>query len=153
MRQPLNVMLSVKPHNADAMTVREHFQLIRRIANLYSEVARRNDFPATYVRVSETLPDNSFRHFHLACYVPVRSRERFIALAFGWMPQPDEIDARPISQKMQWLPNGKSKSSLGYMIKNMTPQAAYFSPFLRKKGGIVEGSRWGCSLNLKRRLR
>lgn len=43
-------------------------------------------------------------------------------------------------------------SVLGYLIKNMTPQAAYGRNRIRKKGGPVVGKIWGCSRNLKARL-
>lgn len=149
---PLNVLVSAKPHNADTMSLEDLCKLFDRIKNLYGQFARRHRFTITYIWVRETLPDNSKDHLHLLCHVPKCLRARFMALAVDWLPLPREMDVRPATQAVRWLHNGKCKSAGGYLCKNMTPQAAYKRPYLRKKGGMVMGQRWGCSHNLKAEL-
>jgi len=151
-RLPLNVLISVRPEGVDAMTIHAKRKLYRRIVGNYREHARRNGYVAAYIEVVETLVGDTHENLHIACHVPTKLRAAFIERAFGWLPNAAEIDARPCTRHVQWLKNGKSKSTLGYIIKNMTPQAAFKSPYLRKRGGGVWGRRWNCSHNLKRFL-
>jgi len=152
MRLPLNVFLSVKPENSDTMTVEALCTLFDRIKNLYGEFARRHRFKITYLWVRESLADGTREHLHMLCHVPKPHQERFFALANDWMPLPSEMDVRPASQVVRRMSRGKQGSALGYLVKNMTSQAAYRRPYIWKKGGPIMGHRWGCSRNLKARL-
>jgi len=136
MRLPLNVFLSVKPENSDTMTVEALCTLFDRIKNLYGEFARRHRFKITYLWVRESLADGTREHLHMLCHVPKPHQERFFALA----------------QVVRRMSRGKQGSALGYLVKNMTSQAAYRRPYIWKKGGPIMGHRWGCSRNLKARL-
>lgn len=130
MRLPLNVFLSVKPENSDTMPVEERCQLFDRIKNLYGEFARRHQIKIAYLWVRETLADGTREHLHMLCHVPKRHQERFFALAVEWMPLPGEMDVRPATQVVHRMGGSKQGSALGYLIKNMTSQAAYKRPHI-----------------------
>lgn len=145
----LNVRIDVRPRNVDDMTVQERIARFQRILKNYAAFARRRRFTPAYLHTRESLVGDVSEHLHIACHVPARYCASFIRCVFNWCEGPDEISARPCTNRTTWLKTGKCKSALGYMIKNMTPQAAYGRPYIRTKGGGLWGKRWGCSHNLK----
>jgi hypothetical protein len=72
---------------------------------------------------------------------------------FDWLPGAAEVDVGQ-SHHRTWIDgNGRRHSAVGYISKQMTPQAWYGRGLIRKPGGPVLGKRGGTTRNLDRRAR
>jgi hypothetical protein len=80
---------------------------------------------------------------HVLMHVPSRQRVKFDELVTGWFPGPGEADIATANQKTRFTWDGKHLSAIGYIAKQMTPQAWYKRHLIRKKGGPIFGKRGG----------
>jgi len=81
-------------------------------------------------------------------HVPVPHRRHFEDLVVGWYPGPGEVDVAPAHQRTRISWNGKRLSAIGYIAKQMTPQAWYRRGLIRKPGGPIVGKRGGVTTNI-----
>jgi hypothetical protein len=66
----------------------------------------------------------------------------------GWYPQPGAADVRHARQTIILTEAGNRMSAIGYIAKQMTPQAWYRRGLNRKAGGAILGKRGGVTRNL-----
>jgi hypothetical protein len=59
----------------------------------------------------------------------------------GWHPEPGAADVRHAHQNVILSENGNRRSAIGYIAKQMTPQAWYKRGLNRKAGGAILGKR------------
>jgi hypothetical protein len=88
-------------------------------------------------------------HFHVLVHVPSRKTDLFARTVWGWFDEIDDIHIRSANQRTFPLRvPGKLGSALGYITKQRTPQAAYRTTFLRRRGDPVLGKRYRITRNL-----
>lgn len=145
---PLNTLVTVRPLDERNMTMSEIGKDFLRIRNNYDGFARRNEFVPAFIWTREIYPDCTGEHMHLKCHVPKKYFENFRTRAIAWMPNVTELDVRKAGLSEYFAHDGKRHSSLLYIAKQMTPQAAFGSNLRRQKGGIILGQRWNASKNL-----
>lgn len=151
--RPLNALISLRPLDIDDITPRERSQLFAGFRNKLGVYARGRGFPPTFAWSREINPDNTGEHIHVLMHVPKRHRQHFEETVTGWFPGPAEMDVTSASQHTRISRNGKRLSAIGYISKQMTPQAWYKRGLIRKAGGAILGKRSGVSLNLDWRAR
>ena len=145
---PLNTLVTVRPCRAHVMAVPQLCSEFARIRNNYDGFARRQHITPAFVWTREIYPDNTGEHMHLKCHVPGKHFKHFRWRAFSWMPCPTEVNVRRAGLYETIARDGKRHSSLLYIAKQMTPQAAFGSNIRRMKGGVILGRRWYASRNL-----
>ena len=145
---PLNTMITLRPLDERNLSMPERCKEFLRIRNNYDGFARRTLFEPAFVWTREIFTNCTGEHMHLLCYVPQRRLPHLKLLALAWMPFPSEIDVRRAGVYEYTDGNGKRRSSLLYIAKQMTSQAVFGTNFIRQKGGIILGQRWNCSRNL-----
>jgi hypothetical protein len=67
-----------------------------------------------------------------------------------WFPEPGVVDVRPADQRVTISERGIRGSAIGYMSKQMTPQARWGRDLNRKAGGAILGKRGGVTRNIGR---
>src|SRR5262249_20722702 len=66
----------------------------------------------------------------------------------GWFPEPGAAHVQPADQRVFITETGKRMSAIGYLAKQMTPQAWYKRGLIRKPGGPILGNRGGVTRNI-----
>lgn len=148
MRRPLNTLLSLRPLSIDAISPADRCTLFASFRNKLGVYARAHGFTPAFVWSREVNLDGSGEHMHVLMHVPIRHRSRFEDTVIGWYPGPGEIDVTTASQRTRITYNGKRLSAIGYITKQMTPQAWYKRGLIRKAGGPILGKRGGVTNNL-----
>lgn len=144
---PLNAFITIRPFE-DAEPA-QHCDSAARIRNKLGVFARHRGFPFVAAWVREFDRDgNSGEHLHVLMHVPQRHFADLVDTVIGWFPEPTAADVRRADQKMRITDNGKCLSAIGYLAKQMTPQAAYKRGLIRKGGGPVLGKRGGVTRNI-----
>jgi hypothetical protein len=151
--RPLNVMISVRPIDIDETTTADRCRMLAALRNKLGVYTRLRGFEPTFVWSREVNPDGTGEHLHVLMHVPAKHRSDFEATLFGWYPGPAEADVRKADQRTRFTWNGKRHSAIGYICKQMTPQAWYGRGLTRKAGGPILGKRGGTTKNLDRRAR
>ncbi len=151
--RPLNVMVTVRPIGVNEMSPVEGCRLFSRIRNKLGVFARGKHLPVTFVWSREINPDGTGEHMHVLMHVPSRHRAKFDDLVTGWLPGPGEVDVTTATQKIRFTWSGKRLTAIGYLAKQMTPQAWYRRGMVRKAGGPIVGKRSGVTRDLDWRAR
>ncbi|MBV9393513.1 MAG: hypothetical protein JOZ84_03790 [Methylobacteriaceae bacterium] len=151
--RPLNLMISTRPIDVDELALVERCQLFAAVRNKLGVYARLRGFEPTFVWSREVNPDGTGEHMHVLMHVPSKYRAEFEQTVLGWLPGAAEIDVIRANQKTRFTWNGRRLSAVGYISKQMTPQAWYRRGLLRKPGGAVLGKTGGITKNLDRRAR
>ena len=145
--RPLNALVSIRPMNIDSMSPAERCQLFATVRNKLGVYARSQRVPVTFAWSREANLDGAGEH------MPARHRPHFDGLVIGWYPGPGEVDITTANQLTRLTWSGKRLSAIGYITKQMTPQAWYKRGLIRKTGGPVLGKRGGVTTNLDWRAR
>jgi hypothetical protein len=85
------------------------------------------------------------QHLHVLMHVPQRHWQHFEVTVVGWHLGPDEVDVTRAHQRTLISDNGKRRSAVGYILKQMNPQACWKRGLSRRKGGPILGKRGGVS--------
>jgi hypothetical protein len=139
LNRPLNRLMTVKP--GGDLSPGDHADLVALIWNKLGGWSRYHGggFYCVLVREKER---GGPEHFHALIHVPWRKTALFDRTLRGWFDEIDDVDIKPANQRTspRRVP-GKLGSALGYISKQRTPQAAYRTPFLRRRGDPVLGRR------------
>ena len=144
--RPLNVMLSTRPLADYDPTAFCRFAA--RVRNKLGCWARQRGvlFVAAWAR--ECNPDGTGEHLHVLMHVPPRHFSDLEEKIIAWFPEPGAADIRPADQRVFVTETGKRMSAIGYLAKQMTPQAWYRRGLIRKAGGPILGKRGGVTRNI-----
>jgi hypothetical protein len=130
------------------LTPAERCRAFASFRNKLGVYARHRRFPPTYAWSREINPDGTGEHMHVLMHVPSKHRPHFDDLVVGWYSGPGEVDVTTANQRTRITHNGKRFSAIGYITKQMTPQAWYKRGLVRKAGGPILGKRGGVTKNL-----
>lgn len=147
---PLNVLITFHPRETRAMCLEERLSEFKRIVNCYCQFGRQYGFSRAWLYTREVALGSFAEHLHLLCHVPKALRARLICNAEGWGREPSACRALPATTKGYWSREGYWFSSLLYIAKQMSPQAAYRRPYRRIGSSEIIGARWGASRNIKK---
>jgi hypothetical protein len=92
--------------------------------------------------------DSTGEHLHLLMHVPRRHYLHLEEKIIGWFPAPGAAHVQPAHQKVFVDETGRRMSAIGYLAKQMTPQAWYRRGLIRKPGGSILGKRGGFTRNI-----
>jgi hypothetical protein len=81
-------------------------------------------------------------------HVPKKYLEKFSSRVISWLPEPGVVDVRPAHQNVSISETGIRYSAIGYISKQMTPQAWWGRGLNRKAGGAILGKRGGVTKNI-----
>ena len=151
--RPLNALISIRPIDIDTRSPAERCKLFASVRNKLGVYARGQRIPVTLAWSREADLDGAGEHMHVLMHMPARYRPHFDDLVIGWYPGPGEVDITTANQRTRLTWNGKRLSAIGYLAKQMTPQAWYKRGLIRKAGGPVLGKRSGVTTNLDWRAR
>jgi hypothetical protein len=151
--RPLNVMVTIRPIEIDEVSPADRCALFSKVRNKLGVFARGYKLPVTFAWSRESNLDGGGEHMHVLMYMPGRHREKFDALVTGWFPGPGEADVTTANQNTRFTWNGKRLTAIGYISKQMTPQAWYKRGLIRKKGGPIVGKRSGVTRDINWRAR
>ena len=151
--RPLNVLVTVRPIGVDEMSPADRCVLFSKIRNKLGVFARGKVLSSTFVWSREINPDGTGEHMHVLMHMPSRHRAKFDELVTGWLPGPAEADVRTAHQKTRFTWDGRRLTAIGYVAKQMTPQAWYRRGMVRKAGGPIVGKRSGVTRDLDWRAR
>jgi hypothetical protein len=118
------------------------------IRNKLGVYARQHGFPFVAAWTRECNPDGTGEHSHVLMHVPRRYFADLEGKVIGWFPEPGAADVRPAHQNVTLTENGNRMSAIGYIAKQMTPQAWYRRGLNRKAGGLILGKRGGVTRNI-----
>src|SRR5262249_26976601 len=93
-------------------------------------------------------PNGTGEHIHILMHVPPRKFGKLERTVMGWFPEPGAADVSRRDQKVFVTANGKQKSAIGYITKQMLPQACWRRPRIRRAGGPILGKRGGVTRNI-----
>jgi hypothetical protein len=147
-RRPLNAMVTIRPIDIGEMSPTTRCQLFSKVRNKLGVFARGRHLPVTFAWSRESNPDGTGEHMHVLIHMPARHREKFDELVTGWFPGPGEADITTATQKVRFTWDGKRLTAIGYLAKQMTPQAWYRRGLIRKKGGPIVGKRSGVTRDI-----
>jgi hypothetical protein len=143
---PLNVMVTIRPfEELDSAT---SCKLAASIRNKLGVFARHHGFPFVAAWARECDPNGTGEHVHVLMHVPPRKFEKLERTVIGWFPEPGVADVSRRDQKVFVTSNGKQKSAIGYITKQMLPQACWRRPRIRRAGGPILGKRGGVTRNI-----
>ena len=145
---PLNMLVTVKPREIDELTPEDRCEEWLRVRNKLRIYARQHEFAFAAVWARECRPDGTGEHLHVLMHVPASRRGHLEHILHRWFSGPDEIDIRSARNEVRRSASGKQLSAIGYVVKQMTPQAAFKRQLGRKAGGPIMGKRGGCTRNL-----
>jgi hypothetical protein len=145
---PLNVLVSCRPTNTDDLASVDRCNLFRQVRNKLGVYAPLRRFRPTFVWAREIHCDGTGEHLHVLIHIPQRLFGDFQQTLIGWFPEPREIDVRRADYRITFTSTGKRKSAIGYISKQMTPQAWWRRGLIRVAGGKILGKRGGVSANL-----
>jgi hypothetical protein len=144
--RPLNVMLSIRPlaeHDPTAFC-----RFAARVRNKLGVWARQRGVPFVAAWARECNQDGTGEHLHVLMHVPPKHYSNLEEKIIGWFPEPGAADVRPANQRVFVTDTGKRMSVIGYLAKQMTPQAWYRRGLIRKAGGPILGKRGGVTRNI-----
>ena len=151
--RPLNALITFRPADIDTVPASARSRLFGRLRDKLGAYARgrQHHFPPAFLWSREVEPNGAGEHMHVLMHVPARWRAHFDVTVTGWLPGATAVDVRPVHGRTRIVQNGKRFSVLNYMSKQMTPQAAWAFPQLRrKKGGTIIDKRSGVTRSLAR---
>jgi hypothetical protein len=142
----LNAFVTIRPtaiHDPSAFC-----DLWRSIRNKLGTYARQHGFPFVAAWSRECHPDGSGEHFHVLMHVPKKHFEKLSSTAISRFPEPGVVDVRPAHQNVSISETGIRYSAIGYISKQMTPQAWWGRGLNRQNGGPILGKRGGVTRNI-----
>jgi hypothetical protein len=153
--RPLNAFLTIRPIDIDDMSPGERCRVFSAIRNKLGVYARLRGFEPAFIWSREANPDGTGtgEHLHVLMHIPAKHRADFEKTVFDWLPGAAEVDVGKAHQRTRIASNGKRHSAVGYISKQMTPQAWYGRGLNREPGGPILGKRGGTTKNLDRRAR
>jgi len=170
--RPLNTFVTFRPIDIDAMPGIERCRNFDKLRKKLDQYARQYGFPLTIAWARESAEDGAGEHLHCLIHVPPRHRKHFSDTVWGWLPERaasgdgvdymTTVDVRPANQRTNFTEAGKQYDAIGYLVKQMSPQAggrmegfgadAHWVRYMhRVKGGPIFGKRAGVSLSLGRK--
>jgi len=149
---PLNAFITIRPPNTYDLTADKRAEFVNKFWNrLAIWSRRRTTFYCILVR--EAAPNGKDfgigEHFHALVHVPQGHFNSLKTAVESWHPEPGEAFVKRANQSIGWTPQGKIRSSLGYLTKQRSPQAWYMTNYTRRPGGKVLGKRYRISANLR----
>jgi hypothetical protein len=96
----------------------------------------------------ESNQDGTGEHLHVLMHVPPRHYSDLEEKIIAWFPEPGAADIRPATRRVFVTSTGYRMSAIGYISKQMTPQAWYKRGLIRKAGGPILGKRGGVTRNI-----
>jgi hypothetical protein len=145
---PLNVMVTIRPF--EQYDSAANCKLAASIRNKLGVYARQHRFPFVAAWTRECHRDGTGEHLHVLMYVPRKHFADLVETVVGWYPEPGAADVRQAHQRVYVTETGKHMSAIGYIAKQMTPQAWYRRGLIRKGGGPILGKRGGVTRNIGR---
>jgi hypothetical protein len=142
----LNVMITIRPF--DDQEPATHCKVAAAIRNKLGVYARQHGFPFVAAWSRECNEDGSGEHLHILMHVPPKYSADLSATVIRWFPEPGAADVQRAHQVVTLTATGKRMSAIGYIAKQMTPQAWYKRGLIRKRGGPVLGKRGGVTRNI-----
>jgi hypothetical protein len=119
----LNAMITIRPlQTYDPETFRK---LAVRIRNKLGIYARQHGFPFVAAWSRECNRDGTGEHIHVLMHIRPRHFADLEKKVLGWFPEAGAADVRRAHQKVLITETGKRMSAIGYIVKQMTPQASY----------------------------
>jgi hypothetical protein len=143
---PLNVFVTIRPF--EEYDPAKMCKVAAGIRNKLGVYARQHGFAFVAAWTRECNPDGSGEHFHLLMHVPPRHFADLVEKVIGWHPEPGAADIRRAHQTVLLSGNGNRMSAIGYIAKQMTPQAWWRRGLNRKAGGAILGKRGGVTRNI-----
>ena len=121
----LNAFITIRPPN---LTPDEHVEFVNKFWNrLANWSRRRTTFHCILVR--EAAPNGKNfgvgEHFHALVHVPPRHFNSLKIAVATWYPEPGDAFVKRADHRIRHTPQGKIRSSLGYLTKQRSPQAWY----------------------------
>jgi hypothetical protein len=80
--------------------------------------------------------------------MPRKHFEKLSTRVLSWFPEPGVVDVRHANQRVTIRARGIQGSAIGYLVKQMTPQARWKRNLNRKAGGAILGKRGGVTKNI-----
>jgi hypothetical protein len=167
--QPLNRLVTFRPIGIDRMEGVDRCRLFDRLRKQLDQYARQHGFPLAIAWSRESAEDGAGEHLHCLMHVPPRWQKHFSDTVWRWLPERaateheveymTSVDVRPANQRTLITEAGKRHSAIGYLVKQMSPQAGgrmegvgddarWVRHMHRVKGGPVLGKRAGVSRSL-----
>jgi hypothetical protein len=137
----LNAFVSIRPIDIDDMSPAERCRRFAVIRNKLGVYARLRRFEPTSIWSREINKDGTGEHLHVVMHVPSKHRSDFENTVLGWFPGAREADVTRAHQQTRLDSNGRRRSLVGYISKQMSPQAAWGRRGIRKPGGAILGKR------------
>jgi hypothetical protein len=144
--RPLNLMISIRPF--EDLDPKTHCEFAARFRHKLCIYARQHGFAFVAAWARECNRDGTGEHLHVLMHVPRKHCRDLEEKIIGWFPEPGAADVRPANQKVFVTEKGKRMSAIGYLAKQMTPQAWYKRGLIRKAGGPILGKRGGVTRNI-----
>jgi hypothetical protein len=158
--RPLNQLVTFRPMNIDELSEHDRCTLFAKLRNKLAGYARKQGVPATYAWSREVgiAGAGAGEHMHVLIHIPARLHGHFASIVWTWLPERSDdgeymsaVDVRPANQRTQFTEGGKRLNAIGYLCKQMTPQAAYRRRMNRRAGGAILGKRGGVTANIGRK--
>jgi hypothetical protein len=144
--RPLNTFISI--HSEENYSPRGYCELAATVRNKLGIYARQHAFLFVAAWARESHSDGTGEHFHVLMHVPPKHLSDLKRKIVGWFPGPEAVDVRPATQRISLTRTGLRMSAVGYLVKQMTPQARYRRGLIRKAGGPIFGKRGGVTQNI-----
>ena len=145
---PLNVMITLKPGRVDQIEPQNRFAFWQEELNYLSQVCRRHSAKPAFVWVREGRKDGTGEHMHVLAHATPRVRRALAKGLAARHPEATEVDIRSATSAGSPSDNGKHFSAAGYLVKEMSPQAAFATNTERRKGSPIAGKRCGTTRNV-----
>jgi hypothetical protein len=145
---PLNALISLRPLDCDDLSPLDRWLRWGCFLNKLGIYARQHGFKFVAIWTRECNPDATGEHLHVLMHVPKKWRSRCEETLFRWHPGPGEMDVGLADYRVRYTANGRRLSAVGYVMKQMTPQAWFRRGLLRRAGGPILGKRGGCTRNI-----
>ena len=151
--RPLNAFITIRPIDIDSTPPTERCRLFAAVRNKLGVYARLRRFEPMFIWSREANRDGTGEHLHVLMHVPRKHRTEFEITVFDWLSGAGEVDVGQAHHRTWIDSNGRRHSAVGYISKQMTPQAWYRRGLVRKPGGAILGKRGGTTRNLDKRAR
>jgi hypothetical protein len=139
-------MVTIRPFEKfDPLTFCKVAETIRNKLGVY---ARQHRFPFMAAWARECNRDGTGEHLHILMHVPPRYFADLEEKVLRWFPEPGAADVRRANQRVFFTEGGNRLSAIGYLAKQMTPQAWFRRGLTRKAGGAILGKRGGVTRNI-----
>jgi hypothetical protein len=147
-----------RPIDIDGMLEADRCALFAKLRNKLAGYARKHGVEATYAWSREVGVDGLGEHMHVLIHIPPRLHRHFASIVWTWLPERSDdgvymsaVDVRLASQRTMFTDADKRLNAIGYICKEMTPQAAYRRQMNRRRGGAILGKRGGVTANIDRK--